>query len=107
MSKTKASKLHLHNLIEKEGDLYSAVCLELNVASQGETIMEAKENLQEAVELYLEDVLQAGDDQEFIPRPASMEEWLKFFEAEAKFVAKELSKVTLPKRIKFEEIVYA
>lgn len=31
-------KLILHNLIEKEGDLYSAICLELNVASQGKTI---------------------------------------------------------------------
>lgn len=66
-------RLHLHNLIEKEGDLYSAVCLELNVASQGKTIEKAKKNLQEAVELYLEDVLEARDEQEFIPRPASME----------------------------------
>jgi len=46
-------KLLLHNLIEKEDNLYSAICLELNVASQGETIEEAKNNLQEAVELYL------------------------------------------------------
>jgi hypothetical protein len=77
------------------------------VASRGRTIKEAKKNLQEAVELYLEDVLEAGDEQEFIPRPALMEEWIKFFEAEAKFMAKELSKTPLPKRIKFEEIVYA
>ncbi|KPL02245.1 MAG: hypothetical protein AMJ73_08965 [candidate division Zixibacteria bacterium SM1_73] len=100
-------RLHLHNLIEKEGDLYSAVCLELNVASQGKTIEEARKNLREAVELYLEDVLEAEDEQEFIPRPASMEEWMKFFEAEAKSMAKELSKIPLSKRIEFEEIVYA
>ncbi len=100
-------RLHLHNLIEKEGHIYSAVCLELNVASQGESIEEANKNLQEAVELYLEDVLQAGDKQGFIPRPASIEEWLKFFEAEAKFMAEKLSKSILPKRIEFEEIVYA
>jgi len=97
----------LHNLIEKEDNLYSAVCLELNVASQGKTIKEAKKNLQEAVELYLEDVLESGDREEFIPRPALMEEWVKFFEAEAKSMAKELSKVTLPERIEFEEMVYA
>ena len=100
-------RLHLHNLIEKEGNLYSAVCLELNVASQGKTIEEAKKSLQEAVELYLEDVFESGDEQEFIPRPAPMEEWIKFFDAEAKFIAKELSKTALPKKIKFEEIVYA
>lgn len=69
-------RLHLHNLIKKEGNLYSAVCLELNVASQGKTIKEANINLQEAVELYLEDVLEAGDEQGFIPRPAGREEWL-------------------------------
>jgi len=72
-------KLLLHNLIEKEGDLYSAICLELNVASQGETIEEAKNNLQEAVELYLEDVIESGDKQDFIPRPAPMQEWIRFF----------------------------
>ena len=66
-------KLLLHNLIEKEGNLYSAICLELNVASQGENIEEAKKNLQEAVELYLEDVIGSGDEQDFIPRPAPMD----------------------------------
>ncbi len=99
--------LHLHSVIEKEDEIYSAVCLELNVASQGKTITEAKKNLQEAVELYLEDVITTGDEKEFIPRPASEEEWLKFFAAEAKLLAKELSKDALPGRIKFEEIVYA
>jgi predicted RNase H-like HicB family nuclease len=79
-------KLLFHNLIEKEGDLYSAICLELNVASQGETIEEARKNLQEAVELYLEDVIESGDEQDFIPRPAPIEEWLKFFDAEAKSI---------------------
>ena len=77
-------KLLLHNLIEKEDNLYSAICLELNVASQGETVEEAKKNLQEAVELYLEDVIESGEEQDFIPRPAPMEEWIKFFDAEAK-----------------------
>ena len=101
-------RLHLHNLLEKEDNFYSAVCLELNVASQGNTIEEANKNLQEAVELYLEDVLKSEDEQEFIPRPASMEEWMKFFNAEAKFMAKELSpKTALAKKIKFEEMLYA
>ncbi|MDI6735036.1 MAG: type II toxin-antitoxin system HicB family antitoxin [bacterium] len=100
-------RLHLHSLIEKEDNLYSAICLELNVASQGETIDEAKKNLQEAVELYLEDVIEAGDEQEFIPRPASEEAWIKFFDAETKLMIKKLSNIALPNSIKFEEIVYA
>lgn len=41
-------------LIEKEGDAYVALCPELDIASQGATIEEAKANLKEAVELFLE-----------------------------------------------------
>ena len=41
-------------IIEKEGDLYVALCPELDVASQGTTVEEATANLKEAVELFLE-----------------------------------------------------
>jgi len=41
-------------IIEREDDMYVAVCSELDIASQGSTIEEAKANLTEAVELFLE-----------------------------------------------------
>jgi predicted RNase H-like HicB family nuclease len=41
-------------VIEKEDDTYVAFCPELDIASQGTTIEEAKANLKEAVELFLE-----------------------------------------------------
>ena len=41
-------------IIEKENDGFVALCPELDVASQGNTVEEAKTNLQEAVELFLE-----------------------------------------------------
>jgi predicted RNase H-like HicB family nuclease len=41
-------------IIEREGDGYVALCPELDVASQGDTIESARKNLQEAVELFLE-----------------------------------------------------
>jgi predicted RNase H-like HicB family nuclease len=41
-------------IIEREGDGYVSICPELDVASQGDTIEEARRNLQEAVELFLE-----------------------------------------------------
>jgi predicted RNase H-like HicB family nuclease len=41
-------------IIEKEGDVYVALCPELDIASQGATVEEAKANLTEAVELFLE-----------------------------------------------------
>ena len=41
-------------ILEKEGDIYVALCPELDVASQGATVEEATANLKEAVELFLE-----------------------------------------------------
>ena len=41
--------------IAREGDWYVAQCLEIDVASQGETEAKALENLREALELYFEE----------------------------------------------------
>ena len=41
-------------IIEREGDGYVAHCPELDIASQGDTIKEARENLREALELFFE-----------------------------------------------------
>ena len=41
-------------IIEKEGDGYVALCPELDIASQGETVEEARRNLIEALELFFE-----------------------------------------------------
>ena len=100
------NKLVLHGLIEKENGLYSAVCLELDVSSQGKTVGEAKKNLQEAVEIYLEDVIDSKEEKDFIPRPAPRSEWIKFFKAEAKDLGKKLKKSRLHKHLKLEDIVY-
>jgi predicted RNase H-like HicB family nuclease len=41
-------------ILEKEDDQYVALCPELDIASQGATVCEAKTNLKEAIELFLE-----------------------------------------------------
>ena len=41
-------------IIEREGDGYVALCPELDIASQGDTIEAARDNLAEALELFLE-----------------------------------------------------
>ena len=41
-------------IIEREGDGYVSLCPELDVASQGDTVDEARQNLAEAVALFLE-----------------------------------------------------
>ena len=41
-------------IIEREGDGYVALCPEVDVASQGDTVAEARANLTEALTLFFE-----------------------------------------------------
>lgn len=47
-------KQELTAFIEREGTGYVALCPELDIASQGETVEEARRNLTEALELFFE-----------------------------------------------------
>ncbi len=44
----------LTGIIEREGDGYVALCPELDIASQGDTVESARQNLVEALELFFE-----------------------------------------------------
>ena len=46
--------MQLTAIIEREGDGYVALCPQFDVASQGETVAEARENLTEALTLFFE-----------------------------------------------------
>jgi len=54
-------------LVQREGDGWVAMCPELDVASQGMSIEEARSNLREAVELFLETADPAEVQQRFHP----------------------------------------
>lgn len=41
-------------IIEKEDEGYVALCTELDIASQGDSVEDAKNNLREAIELFFE-----------------------------------------------------
>ena len=41
-------------IVEREGDGYVALCPEVDVASQGDTVAEAHDNLAEALALFFE-----------------------------------------------------
>jgi predicted RNase H-like HicB family nuclease len=47
-------KRQLTAIIEREGDGYVALCPEVDIASQGNTVDEARQNLREALELFFE-----------------------------------------------------
>ena len=46
--------MQLTAIIEREGNGYVALCPELDIASQGDSVPEARNNLVEALELFFE-----------------------------------------------------
>lgn len=52
-------------IIEREGDGYVSLCPEFDIASQGNTIEEARHNLQEALELFFQSASSAEIKQRF------------------------------------------
>lgn len=51
-------------IARQDGPYYVALCLELNVASQGDSLEEAKENISEAINEYLSymEEIEAADE---------------------------------------------
>jgi len=66
-------KFQFTAVIEREGNGYTSLCPELDIASQGDTVEEATSNLKEAVELFFEhaskkEIGQRLHDEVFITR---------------------------------------
>jgi len=53
-------------IIEKEGTGYVALCPELDIASQGDTVEQARDNLKEALELFFETASKEEIESRFI-----------------------------------------
>ena len=53
-SEVDAMLKRLTAIIEREGESYVSLCPEFDIASQGDTIEEARKNLREALELFFE-----------------------------------------------------
>lgn len=52
-------------IIEKEGDGFVALCPDVDIASQGNTVDEARANLREALELFFETASESEIGQRF------------------------------------------
>lgn len=52
-------------IIEKENNLFVSLCPELDIASQGLSVEEAKKNLKEALELFFETASEEEINQRF------------------------------------------
>ncbi len=92
-----------HGIIQREEDRYTAICLELDVATEGDSLAEARANLKEAVEGYVESVVNDNEEKEFIPRPVPEEVVEKYFRQ-----FKELLRSPKPSEFyEFREVAYA
>ncbi len=92
-----------HGIIEKDRDVYCALCLELDIATEADTLECAKKNLREAVEGYVESVVKDGEEDDFIPR-AVPEEVIKEYELRFK---KYLSSFRPPELYGYSEMLHA
>ena|SRR3989338_5533080 len=89
--------MQLTGFVKKQGKLYSAICLDLDVASQGKTAKEACKNLEEAVELYLEDVAQSPNKKSVLKRPAPYKIWQEYYKASTAHLVEEVQRSHHPK----------
>ena len=64
-------------LVKKEGNQYTSLCIELDIASCGHTKKEAIEGLKNAIEAYLEYMVSEGGENE-IYQPVPMKELKDF-----------------------------
>ena len=70
-----ASPMIFKVLAKKEDDHWVAICIDLNIAAQGDTSEEAVHTCIELVEEYLEFVYEEYPDQihKYVPRPTPQE----------------------------------
>jgi predicted RNase H-like HicB family nuclease len=54
------NNLNFKNVIIKEDNGYSALCLDVDIATDGDTIEKVKENLREAISLYTESAIESN-----------------------------------------------
>jgi len=69
-------KFRLDFLITYESGSFYIRCLDLGIMSCGQTAEECKENIQEAISIYLEDLLEG----ENLFKPAPAKYWQMFYE---------------------------
>lgn len=53
-----ANHLKLHGLIERDGDVYAAHCIELGIAVQGDSVKQVKAMMDEAIGDYISRVVE-------------------------------------------------
>lgn len=78
----KPNELILRCYALKDGSQWVAMCLNFDLAAQGDTFEEARQHLDEQIRSYVEDAL-VGEDREhahsLLSRKAPWSEWVKYW----------------------------
>lgn len=69
-------RIRLDLLITYESDAFYIRCLDFGIMSCGDTVEECKEDIKEAIEIYLEDIPEGQS----IFKPSPLEYWQMFYE---------------------------
>lgn len=83
-------KIRLDFLVTYESDSFYIRCLDLGIMSCGETVEECKENIQEAILIYLEDLPEGQS----LFKPTLSKYWQMFYELRRQKEQKEDKKVS-------------
>lgn len=86
--------MQLTCFVKKEGNQYASLCVELDVASCGNTKKEAIEGLKNAIEAYLEYMISEGREYEIF-RPVPMNELKDFIFSDQDISEKRLEAFSL------------
>ena len=95
--------MELTCFIKKEGNQYASLCVEVDVASCGNTKKEALDGLKDAIETYIKHMISEGRQKE-IYRPVPMGELKKFLFPENETEEKTLKAIPLTVQNEYESI---
>ncbi len=73
--------IKLHCIATKEGDQYTAMCLDFCLAAQSESLEEANEKLKDQIKSYIKDAMDCDkkNQQYLLGRRAPDEYWAKYY----------------------------
>ncbi len=95
--------MELTCFINREGNQYSSLCIELDVASCGRTKKKALDGLKDAIETYIEYMISEGREKE-IYRPVPMNELKQFLFPEHETEEKTFKVIPLTVQNAYESI---
>lgn len=62
-------RLDLYCVIEREATGFSALCLDLDIATCGQSLEDVVESMKDAILTYLDYAVSSGREEELVPRP--------------------------------------